>query len=109
MVFNSVFDSLSEVKEVLNSGRIDEKSVIVNINKKTVTVCLNNQEEYFENFKSDSYYMSPGGEHEKQVLFYGEFNNIEKFTTELLTIYLGSNVSINYRGDKSSTNFILNK
>lgn len=40
MTFNSVFDSLSDVKSTLQSGRIDSNNLIITIDKTSIGIFL---------------------------------------------------------------------
>jgi hypothetical protein len=106
MAFDSVFNSISEVSDVIESDRVNENAVLVNVDKMTVGIYLDDSDLYFDGFEEDSYYMSPGGEHEKQVLFYDSFRRVEELVVELLSVYLGDEVSVNYRGDESISNLV---
>lgn len=107
-MFSSVFHNLTDVRESVESGRIDSQELVVNIDKHSLGVFLNDEDQYFDGFDSDEYYMSPGGEHERQVLFYKRFDRPEELCVELLSEVLsGENYeSVSYRGDESSTNFM---
>lgn len=105
MVIESVFDSLGEVQRVIESGRVDVDAVYVNIDKSSVGVYLSDSELYFEGYTDDVYLMAPGGEHERQCLYYGGFSRVEEFVVELVGEFLGG-VSVNYRGRERSTDML---
>ena len=106
MLFNSVFDNLSEVRDAIERDRIDPSELAVNIDKNSVGVFLSDDEQYFDGYEDDSYYMSPDSEHEKQVLFYGEFLRVEDFCVELAGEFFGAEEyeTLNYRANESSSN-----
>lgn len=107
MVFESVFDNLTEVQKVIENGRVDAESLVVNVDKNSIGVFLEDESQYFNGYDDDLYYMSPGGEHEMQVLFYGTFGRVEQFCIELLEEFFGSSCKeINYRADERSSDLI---
>lgn len=105
MVFKSVFDSLSEVQDAIESGRVDAEKIHVNLDKNSVGVFLYNTGEYFEGYTDDVYLMSPGGEHEHQCLYYGKYPAPQVMLVEMVSEFLGG-VETNYRGDDEMTTHV---
>lgn len=105
MVFKSVFNSLSEVQEEINKGRLRDEDVHVRIDKMSVSVVLTEPDQFYEDYTGDEYLQSPGEPHRNQVLFYRQFDRVEEFCVELLADFLDC-TSVSYRGNNNSTNFL---
>jgi hypothetical protein len=108
MLFESVFDSLGEVREQIESGRISGDELYVVIDKTSIGVFLSDSELYFDEYMDESYFQSYGGEHEKQVLFYGSFNRVEEFVVELVEEFLSADSyeSLDYRGSDRKSDLL---
>ena len=108
IMFNSVFNDLTDVRNAIQSGRINSENIIVRVDKSSLGVFLSEENEYFNGYESDDYYLSPDTEAEKQVLFHDNFGRPEELCVELLQEFLnGENYrSVNFRGCEDSTNFI---
>lgn len=106
MLFKSVFDSVGEVREEISNGRIDPSDVLVDIDKTSLTISLD--DEFFEEYDSDEYYISPNEPHRKQVLFYGEYRRPQELCVELLSEFLSDEelYRVEYRGLEDSTEFL---
>lgn len=107
MVFKSVFGSLSEVRDAIESGRIDSQNLTVRVDKTSLGVFLSDKSQYFDGYDSEDYYMSPDTKHEQQVLFHDVFGRPQELCVELLAEFLGGEEykTVNYRGREDSTNF----
>ena len=108
MVFKSVFNSLSEVQNKLENGRIEPENIIVRIDKYSLRVSLDNTEAFFEGYEEDKYYMSPDEPFRQQILFYDEFERPQELCVELISTVLTDDElgSVSYRGSEKSTAFL---
>ena len=99
MLFESVFDSLGEVREVVESGRVSREHLRVNLDKNSVGVFVSYEDEYFSGYISEDYLMAPSGEFEHQCLYYGEFERPQELLVEMLAWFFGGDeVTVEYRG-----------
>lgn len=107
MVFKSVFDSLSEVREQIEQDRIDPTDVVLHMDKYSITITLVNSDDFFEEYVADEYYMSPGSPHRDQVLVYKKFGRPQELCLELLSNFFdGELKSMDYRGSSDSTDIL---
>lgn len=107
MVFKSVFDSLSAVKDQIEQGRIDPDDVVLHMDKNSIAISLVNSDDFFEEYTDDKYYMSPDSPHRDQVLVYKKFGRPQELCLELLGDFFdGELKSMDYRGSSDSTDII---
>jgi len=107
MVFKSVFDSLSEVKNQIEQDRIDPDDVVLHMDKNSIAISLVNSDDFFGEYAADEYYMSPDSPHRDQVLVYEQLGGPQELCLELLGDFFDDTLkSMDYRGSSDSTDIL---